>query len=169
MLPSYADTISPSVPLETLPSASSHIHDMRHQAQVPLDQDVPGLQIPLGCPLQIMLLLLRCQRLREAAGGESQGVQHSSQCKPCCGQNDPSPPALILLPTASPHSPQNHAVCPVKGESVGSHPAKTHIGQTIVAIHSSGDMVYWSHQQKREISPWSKRRIPLNPSTVTPI
>ena len=32
-------------------------HDMGHQAQVPLDQDVPGLRIPLGVPAEVLPLL----------------------------------------------------------------------------------------------------------------
>lgn len=58
-------------------------HDVRHQAQVVLDEDVPGLQITLRHPLQVHPLLLRFQRTGEGAAspageaqGEEQAVEH---------------------------------------------------------------------------------------------
>ena len=39
--------------------------NMCHKAQVALYQHIAGVQIALGTPFQIRLLLLRCQRLRK--------------------------------------------------------------------------------------------------------
>ncbi len=63
------------------------LHDMGHQAEVVLHQDVPGLQVALLGQLQVFALLLRLQRPGKGARppgqpqGEKQPVEH---------QDDPS-------------------------------------------------------------------------------
>lgn len=43
------------------------LHNVGHQPQVVLHQNIPGLQVARRAPLQIPLLLLRLQRTREGA------------------------------------------------------------------------------------------------------
>ena len=45
------------------------LHNVRHQAQVMLDENIAGLQVPLSGPLEIVLLLLGGQRAGKAASG----------------------------------------------------------------------------------------------------
>ena len=48
------------------------LDDMRHQAQVVLDEDVPGLQVAGGAALQTAPLLLRLQGTGKGSGGVGQ-------------------------------------------------------------------------------------------------
>lgn len=57
-----------------LPQALSLIHDMSHQAEVPLHQDIPGLHISLGRKGKIMAFLFLGQGLGKAAGRKLQGI-----------------------------------------------------------------------------------------------
>ena len=65
------------------PRALSLIHNMRHQAQVPLNQYIPRLQIPLPAAQKKPAFLLLCQGLGEAPGGQLQGAQQRAQHQPC--------------------------------------------------------------------------------------
>ena len=64
------------------PRASILLHDMGHQPQVPFHQDVPGLQIPFGCTLQIIPLLFLGQWFGEGPGGQLQGIQQAAEHQP---------------------------------------------------------------------------------------
>ena len=52
-----------------LAEALSSIDDMRHKAQIALNQYVPRFHISLGRQLQVVFFLLLGQRLGKASGG----------------------------------------------------------------------------------------------------
>lgn len=85
------------------------LHDVGHQAQVVLNEDVAGLQIPLGHALQVHPLLLRLQGAGEGAGdpaGEPQGEKQAVE-----GQENPSwehnvtPPLPLYSRRVCPYAP----------------------------------------------------------------
>lgn len=75
---------------------------MGHQAHIPLDEDIPGLQIPLGPALQAGLLLLRGQGLGKGAeaAGEVQGQKQAAFQQQHRGGQHGTPP---FLPPYVPH------------------------------------------------------------------
>ena len=48
--------------------ASILLHDMGHEPQISLDEDIPGLQVALGAAAEIFPLLFGGERLGKAAG-----------------------------------------------------------------------------------------------------
>lgn len=55
---------------------------MGHQAQVVLHQEIAGLQVPLGTPLQVLLLFRRLQRPGKGpAAGQAQGKKQAVEYK----------------------------------------------------------------------------------------
>ena len=64
------------------PRALSLIHNVRHQTQIALHQNIPGLQVSLGGQLQVVALLLLGQRTGKAAGGKLQRVQQAAEHQP---------------------------------------------------------------------------------------
>lgn len=64
------------------PRALSLIHDMCHQAEVAFDEDIPCLQVPLGSEGEIVLFLLRAQRLGEASCAQLQGIEQTAEHQP---------------------------------------------------------------------------------------
>lgn len=62
--------------------ASNLLHDMRHQAQVALNENIAGLQIPLGGFFQIVALFLGRQGFGKAARLQLQRIEHIAQDQP---------------------------------------------------------------------------------------
>ena len=60
---------------------------MGHQAQVPLNQDIPGFQIPLPCQGKIPFFLCLCQWFGERSRIQLQGIQQSAQHQPYSSQH----------------------------------------------------------------------------------
>jgi len=51
------------------PFASSLIHNVGHQAEISLDEDIAGFFVALGCQGQVVAFFLGGQGLWEGAGG----------------------------------------------------------------------------------------------------
>ena len=77
----------PSVRQRKFARASILLHNMRHEAQVALDQHVPGIQIPLCRFVQIIAFFLLRQGFGERAGLKLQGVQQCAEHQPHSGQH----------------------------------------------------------------------------------
>ena len=82
---------------------------MRHQAQVPFDQDVPGLQVPLLRKGQVVPLFGLRQGLGEGAGGELKGVQQRAQDEPH-GRDHENTSTVTLRSRARPFSRKTGSV-----------------------------------------------------------
>ena len=68
-VPKWLNSKLPAMVQKIFARASILLHNVSHQAQVALNQDVASLQIALGGLLQIVPFLLRRQGAGEAAGG----------------------------------------------------------------------------------------------------
>ena len=64
------------------PRALSLIHNMGDQAEVPFYENIPGVQVALGCQIQVILLLLPGQGPGEAPGGKLQRIQQAAEHQP---------------------------------------------------------------------------------------
>lgn len=64
--------------------ASNLLHDMGDQAEIALDEDVPGFRVALPGQSQVVLLLLGGEGLGEAACGELQGIDQRAERQPNC-------------------------------------------------------------------------------------
>ena len=59
------------------------LHDVRDEPQIPFDEDIPRLKIPLGRPRKIVPLLLGAQRLRKrTAAREPQRIENPAEHQP---------------------------------------------------------------------------------------
>ena len=76
-------------------------HNVGDQAQVALDENIAGIQIPLLGQFQVVLLLLGGEGLGEAAGGKLQGIQQGAEYQPYGSDHASSPQGQDIQPCLS--------------------------------------------------------------------
>ena len=82
-------------------------HDVRYEAEIPLDEHIARLQIALCGALEILPLLPRRQRLRKGtAVRQAQGIQHAADDEPY-GQHKKPPPATVFPSCKSIYRPKD--------------------------------------------------------------
>ena len=78
------------------PRALSLIHDVRHQAQISLDQDIARLQIAVFRPLQQFGLLRGGEREGKGAGGRGDAENTECRTEEQCGSSGKQHDGILL-------------------------------------------------------------------------
>ena len=82
-------------------------HNMGHQPEIALDEDIPGFQIPLGCQFQIVLLLLGSKGFGEAACLQLQRIQQAAEYQPNAAKHGFHLHGDTIFTPARPVSPES--------------------------------------------------------------